>query len=95
MTNLCVKERLDEIYYVFAQIRPSNNSLRPRSAVQVSRRAEVIHRVQILDDCWKTEKALITLNNYSTLKRNCNNDCFIERFWGRDLHRLLYKGNRM
>lgn len=40
----------------------------PFESFKISRRAEVIHRIQILDDCWKNKKVLVTLNDYSTFK---------------------------
>lgn len=42
--------------------------LLPFESFKISERAEVIHRLQILDDHWVNEKILVTLNDYSTFK---------------------------
>lgn len=42
--------------------------IRPFEQFKINQRAEVIHRIQTLDDQWLNQRILITLNDYSTFR---------------------------
>lgn len=42
--------------------------LQPFESFKISKNAEVIHRLEALDDCWLNHKVLVTFNDFSTFK---------------------------